>query len=89
MSLLDSINRKLTVLGDLDGVSELLKNLDGDTLVDDVVLGQQDVVGDVAGSHFWLRCVCLETLCKCLGEVVERGRRSDMPGDEVLKAPSH
>lgn len=54
ISTLDRIHSKLTVLGNLDRVTKLFENLDGHALIDDIVLGEQNIVRHVAGSNLGL-----------------------------------
>jgi hypothetical protein len=46
----EGIDSKTSILGNFDGMSILLEDLDGKFLVDKIIFSQKDIEGDVIGS---------------------------------------
>ncbi|KAG8782263.1 hypothetical protein FRC12_021015 [Ceratobasidium sp. 428] len=87
MTSLDSINRKLVVPGDLNRMLKFLDDLDGNTLVHNVVLDKENGISGITRCDLGLRRESLEALCESLGEIVERGWGGDVARNEVLGTP--
>lgn len=86
-SSLESIYRQTPILRDLDRMSVLLKYLDRQLLVDEVVLGEEDVEHNVIWCRNRADRVGLQSGDQRGREILSIHRSGDLRTDAIVKAP--
>lgn len=85
----ESIDRQTAVFGNLNGMAILLKYLDGQLLIDQVVFSEQDIERDVVGRRDWADSVGLQCGYEGRTQILRGYWSSDLRGNTVVQAPFH
>lgn len=86
---LESIDRQTAVFGNLNGMAILLKYLDGQLLIDQVIFSEQDIERDVVGRRDWADGVGLQGGYESRTQILRGYWSSDLRGNTVVQAPFH
>jgi hypothetical protein len=81
---LESIDRQTAVFGNLNGMAILLKDLDGQLLIDQVVFSEQDIERDVVGGRDWADGVGLQGGYEGRTQILRADWSSDLRGNTVV-----